>query len=54
MTRQEFVDAVAEVIGMRPGVEEQVHTIALLADVYAATFAADQVEKTLASRGLAR
>ena len=37
MTRQEFVDAVAEVIGMRPGIEEQVGTIVLLGDAYAAT-----------------
>jgi len=37
VTRQEFVDAVAEVIGMRPGVEEQVGTIVLLGDAYAAT-----------------
>src|SRR5260221_12238908 len=37
MTRQEFVDAVAEVIGMRPGIEEQVGTIVLLGDKYAET-----------------
>src|SRR5260221_588381 len=37
VTRQEFVDAVAEVIGMRPGIEEQVGTIVLLGDAYAAT-----------------
>ncbi len=37
MTRQEFTDAVAEVIGLRPGIEEQVGTIVLLGDAYAAT-----------------
>ena len=37
MTRQEFTDAVAEVIGMHPGIEEQVGTIVLLGDAYAAS-----------------
>jgi len=37
LTRQEFTDAVAEVIRMHPGTEEQVATIVLLGDAYAAS-----------------
>ena len=36
MTRQELVDAVAEVLGIH-ATEQRVATIALLADAYAAT-----------------
>ncbi len=53
MTRQELTDAVGQLLGIH-ATEVRVATIVLLADAYAATFAADQVEKTLASRGLAR
>jgi hypothetical protein len=37
MTRQEFVDAVAEVVGLSPLREMKVETITMLADAYAAT-----------------
>jgi hypothetical protein len=37
LTRQEFIDAVAEVIGLGPRREVKVETIVMLADAYAAT-----------------
>ncbi len=48
MTRQEFVDAVAEVVGLSPLQEMKVQTIAMLADSYAADHAIDQVARALA------
>ena len=43
MTRQEVVDGVAEVLGIHPGVETQIHTIMLLVDAYAQTYASQAV-----------
>jgi len=43
VTRQEMVDAVAEVLGIH-ATEQRVATIALLADAYAATRAAEAAE----------
>jgi hypothetical protein len=37
VTRQEFTDAVAEVLGLHPGVEVQIDTIVRLADMYKIT-----------------
>jgi hypothetical protein len=49
MTRQEFTDAVAEVLGIH-AMEYRVETIVRLADLYAATFAAGQVAIAISSR----
>lgn len=56
MTRQDVIDAMAhpDILGRSPRREWLVEQIMLLVDAYAATLAADQVEKTLARRGLAR
>ncbi len=43
MTRQEMVDAVAEVLGIH-ATEQRVATIALLADAYADTRAAEAID----------
>jgi hypothetical protein len=53
MTRQEFTDAVAEVLGIH-ATEMRVDTITRLADAYAATFAAGQLELALAAREAGR
>ena len=37
MTRQEFTDAVGQLLGVHPGVEAQIDTITRLADAYADT-----------------
>ena len=39
MNRQEFVDAIGEVLGLHPGVEVQIDTITRLADAYADAYA---------------
>ena len=44
MTRQEFTDAVAEVIGVQPRLEVKVDTIVRLADQYAATCVAVAIQ----------
>jgi hypothetical protein len=49
MTRQEFTDAVAEVLGIY-ATEMRVDTIVRLADLYAATFAAGQVAIAVSNR----
>lgn len=54
MTRQELTDAVAQVIGIRPGVEMQVDTIVRLADAYAATLAGLTARELAPPKGASR